>query len=197
MRRSSIFWSSLKIVGSCLLTDALCWVAFYSTHFTPRGGKGRKNSEVKNKARQSKLEKKGAFKASLGGALAKRFAPAMPPLPGSSPGKPQTPQTTKSNIQIRRHPIKNTPEAVILGAAISANAQEGYFNVPLIDYLRTVTRLGHRDKEVPIGTLFGILERMRAMARDVSYINSLCTMSDENGKRRQTVIACKASSNST
>eukprot|EP00949_MAST-11_sp_MAST-11-sp1_P001464 g1464.t1 len=164
--------------------------------FYTKGWQGKgKQLEVKNKARQSISGKKSAFKATLGGALAKRFAPPMPPLPGSSPGKPQTPPTAKSNIQIRRHPVKNTPEAVILGAAISANEQEGYFNVPLIDYLRTVTRLGHRDKEVPIGTLFGILERMRAMARDVSYINTLCTMSDEkreeeaNRDRVQSIFA--------
>lgn len=85
----------------------------------------------------------------------------------------------KPIFQIRHHAVKNQPEAVVLKArARACPSSSDCFVVPLIDYLRTVTRLSHADKEVPIGTLFGVLERMRSMVADVAYINRLVKISE-------------------
>jgi len=81
-------------------------------------------------------------------------------------------------FRIRQHAIKEQPEAVVFESrARSCPSTSDCFVVPLMDYLRNITRLGHADKEVPIGTVFGILERMRSTMKDIKYINNLVQMS--------------------
>lgn len=137
-------------------------------------GKDVASKEEASQKKEQASEKKGqAFKNKLAVALAKSAAPVASTSSSSSPS------TDDEIFKVRKHPIKNIPEAVVLEKrARSCPSTEDYFVVPLLDYLRSATRLGHNDKEVPIGTLFGILERMRAMARDVSYINSLVEMTE-------------------
>ena len=136
--------------------------------------------------------------APRGGATRGGAARGSPPLPSrgsSGDASPPVPPTKKKEddkaileekqqqqqliYQIRRHPIKNQPESVVLEArARNCPSTSEHFVVPLHDYLRTITRLGHSDKAVPIGTLFGVLERMRATAKEVEYISELSMMEE-------------------
>ena len=121
----------------------------------------------------------GAFKLSLGNALARRMDTSL----GNQQGEGGAGGSTGGDepaFRIRRSVVKNQPEAVVL----ETRARKGpsscdSFVVPLMDYLRTISRLGHGDKEVPIGTLFGAMERMRSMVREVAYINRLREMEDD------------------
>ena len=131
------------------------------------------------------------FGGARGGAA--RGSPPLPSRGSSGDTSPPVPPTKKKEddkvieekqqqqliYQIRRHPIKNQPESVVLEArARNCPSTSEHFVVPLHDYLRTITRLGHSDKAVPIGTLFGVLERMRATAKEVEYISELSMMEE-------------------
>jgi hypothetical protein len=123
---------------------------------------------------------KAGFNVALGGALAKRFGGGVRKVAPGTQEQQTTGERTGPAFRIRRHAVKNQPEAVVLEArARKCPSSAGQFNVPLMDYLRTITRLGHMDKEVPIGTLFGVLERMRATVNDVAYMNMLGEMSTD------------------
>ena len=107
--------------------------------------------------------------------------------------KEQNQEQNSSAFRVRNHVIKNQAEAIVLEArARKCPALQNYFVVPLMDYLRTITRLGHSDKEVPIGTLFGVLERMRYMKREVEYMNSLVQMKEEERERKGNLTRVQA-----
>lgn len=119
---------------------------------------------------------------------------------GNMLGKRQSkPISSAANMEkaksftIRRHPIKDQPEAIVLEArAKNCASTKDCFVVPLLDCLRSLTRLGHADKEVPIGTLFGVLERMRSTIREVNYINSLVQMSEQEREEKGNISRVQA-----
>eukprot|EP00948_MAST-09A_sp_MAST-9A-sp1_P002408 g2408.t1 len=148
----------------------------------------KKTIQSKKKTIQSKKKNVG-FANALEGVLGNRLG-----LIGK--GKQEVAASNKEPspkaFHIRYHRVKQAPEAVVLEARskripidIGGDESSTKFSVPLVDFLRTITRVGHSDKEIPIGTLFGVLERMRSMLSDVAYVNSLGNMNEEE---RETLV---------
>ena len=75
-------------------------------------------------------------------------------------------------FHIRRHVIKNTPEAVVVSKTCRRKTDNKTLSIPLLDVLRKFARIGHIDSEVPYGMVFGILERLRHVLRESTYANN-------------------------
>jgi quinol monooxygenase YgiN len=170
------------------VTDARTLLSGYLIHpyFTKDWtGKTDLNEKEDDKSTENKKKSTTAAKLNIGNMLRKR----QPKPPTANPENEKEARA----FQIRRHPIKDQPEAVVLEArARSCPFTPDCFLVPLLDCLRSITRLGHADKEVPIGTLFGVLERMRSTSREVAYINSLVQMSEQEREELGNVFRVQA-----
>ena len=137
------------------------------------------------KSWDDKIEgKKHVIKASLNSALANRFGKINVKKSTSNQRVKDQNNNLGDIFRIRRHAVKDQPEALVLeSGARTRKSSQRFFHIALIDFLRTITRLGHSDKEVPIGTIFGVLERMRSMAQDVAYINDLGNLDEDERER--------------
>ena len=87
-------------------------------------------------------------------------------------------QSSEEGFSIRRHPVTNVAQAVVLTLAApvkvkaAAPACRDKIVVPLDHVLHKICRLGRNDREIPIGMIFAQLNRLRGLLADAHTLNN-------------------------